>query len=101
MPLDPRLILQQQPVASPMETLGQVFALKQAQQHMQAGAFDLEQKRRAVADQQAADVAWQSAITPQGFDEQKLLSHLPGHQVPAAMEHLSKIKKSAGEALEL
>jgi hypothetical protein len=117
MPLDPNIILRQQPVADPVQNYAKILQLKNLQaqqpliqQQIQAGqqeaqskGLQIQQQQQALNSQKALDDAMKGAITtnPDGtpsFNREAVTNHLTqagyGHLVPGVIKQLGDSEKS-------
>lgn len=109
MPIDPSIPLQVRPPTQidPMGVLGKVLTLRNAQQQQQAGALDLQEKQKAIADQQQIADLYKQAFTPDAngvltLDRNKLTQGLAttgqGDKIPKISASLDAADKATAEA---
>lgn len=105
MPLDAGIYSQVQPQPSPLQQIGAVTALKEAQQRQQVTALQLEHQRRQMATEDALNQAYSKALKPDGsIDMDSMRSSLAGtpaaSQWPAIQEHVMKVQESTADLKE-
>ena len=93
-------------IADPLTQYAKLQALRTgivqqqaAQQNLQAGALELQQKQQAFTDQQALDAAYKGAITTDAngnisYDRAKVLSSVPGHLAPGIQKTLNDMDQA-------
>lgn len=108
MPIDPNIPLSAQPttrVKSPAELMGIVLALQRDQQKQQAGALELQEKKRAMAVEDAYNNAVSNSLRPDGLIDmdrfgQAVAGTPAASKFPAVSKIMAEMQEQQGKVLE-